>query len=208
MKSSVELSNGSIIGAGGVTNLRRTQKMSVEALNGSVGDTEGGCDPSSTRTMSMMEHLSLELLEDGLDSFRTIHIRNQQNHMRNKRNDILNHQDHRGDDIIAGNVQAAIEEESKDLSEIKSVAESRFLASEKVLSTRDTFEGRSRTQPTTRNLRPDERPDRPVDPRTMWYCGHCHWGPMIKKIDHACTNCHKWKDDTAYSPQPRTSRRY
>ena len=83
MESSIELSNGSMIGPGGWTNLCGTETVSIEGFNGSVVDSEGGPDPPLTKTMSMMEHLSLELLEDGLDSFRTIHIRNQQNDIRN-----------------------------------------------------------------------------------------------------------------------------
>ena len=86
MESSIELPNGLIIGVGGGTNLRRTQTMSVEPSNGSMADSKGGSDLSSTKTLSMMEHLSLELLEDGLDSFRTIHIRNEQDNERGTKN--------------------------------------------------------------------------------------------------------------------------
>ena len=167
-----------MIGPGGGTNLRRTETMSVEAFNGSMVDSEGGSDPCSTNTMSMMEHLSLELLEDGLDSFRTIHIRNQQ--------------DDKADFKTAGTVPAA---------ELQSVIdcdnETTQLVYDKDLSIRDAFDGRSRTPPTTRMRAP-------VDLRTQWYCGNCHSGPMNNSHDAACVNCHMWKDNSAYSPKPRT----
>ena len=39
----------------------------------------------------------------------------------------------------------------------------------------------------------------PVDPRTLWFCGHCSHGPMSKRFVSACVNCFRPKDHLAYS---------
>ena len=92
--------------------------------------------------------------------------------------------------MIAGIVQAAFEE---DLYEIKSVDESVFMASEKELSIRYTSEGRTRTPSRIRKTAPGN------DSHGIWYCGHCHFGPLSGVLDPACVNCHKWKDSLAES---------
>ena len=48
-----------------------------------------------------------------------------------------------------------------------------------------------------------------VDPESLWWCGHCHHGPMNIAIDLACASCQRWKDRYAYPqkmprPPPRT----
>ena len=42
-------------------------------------------------------------------------------------------------------------------------------------------------------------PDPPVDPSTLWFCGHCHHGPMSKRDVSECEYCLRQKDYSAYS---------
>ena len=34
----------------------------------------------------------------------------------------------------------------------------------------------------------------PIDPQTLWYCGHCHHGPMSSRFVSCCVNCFRPKD--------------
>ena len=46
----------------------------------------------------------------------------------------------------------------------------------------------------------------PIDPQTLWYCGHCHHGPMSWTYVISCVDCFREKDYLAFPsriPRPR-----